>query len=135
MATPPFRIAAGQPVATKAKQAPMIACQQLQLLTFRQPYHMGFHDQRRDLLHTLATEFGRTAVLPPMEASAKLVLYLVVVDERVVDGKKTTVRQPLLIPEVEVLPWVFGYVLAKAGREAAERVSYRPEILTQVIEK
>lgn len=120
MTTPSFRIAAGQPVATKAKQSLMIGSQELEMFVYRQPYHLGHASQREALLHTLEAEFGRTAELPTLEASTRLVVYLVVVDD-----------EPILIPEVEVLPWVFGYVFAKAGREVAQRVSYRSEMLTE----
>lgn len=122
------RIATGQSVATKAKQALMVGGQELELFTFRQPYHLGYEDQRADLLETLRAEFGRTVELPPIELSSKLVSYLIVIEVKSGRGKRT--YEPVLIPEVEVLPWVFGYVLGRAGREAAERVGYRPDMLT-----
>lgn len=131
MTKPPFRIAARQAVATKAKQALMIGSGELGLFGYRQPYNLGYASQRAALLQTLSAEFGRGAELPDQPASEKqqvqgqefatLVVYLVVAD-----------GEPILIPEVEVLPWVFGYVFAKAGRDVAQRVSYRAEMLTTV---
>jgi hypothetical protein len=136
MTTPPVRIAVGQPVATQARQSLMIGSQELQAFTYRQPYHLGYADVREQLLHTLRSEFGRTADLPTQAAPEKvqqktgqqfatLVVYLVVVDDT--HGKR---NEPVLIPEDEVLPWVFGYVLGRSGPVAAQRVSYRPEMLT-----
>lgn len=116
---PPVRIAVDQPIATKAKQALMIGSQELRLFAYRQPYHLGHVDQREALLETLNTEFRRTTALPPKSVSGRLVVYLVVAD-----------GEPVLIPENDVLAWVLAYALAKGGRAAADRVSYRPDMLT-----
>lgn len=127
---PPVRIEPVQSIATKAKQALMIAGQELEALVYRQPYHLGHQEQRDDLLETLRSEFGRTATLPPIELSSRLVVYLVVAAGPPVKGTRKPVGEPILIPEVEVLPWVFAYVFGKLGRAAAERVGYRAEMLT-----
>jgi hypothetical protein len=117
--SPPVRIAVEQSIATKAKQALMIGSQELRLFAYRHPYHLGHVDQREVLLETLHGEFKRSAALPPKSVSSRLVVYLVVAE-----------GEPLLIPENDVLPWVFAYALAKGGRAAAARVSYRPDMLT-----
>lgn len=113
------RIAGDQPIAAMAKNALMIASQELRLVAYRQPYHLGHAEQRAALLHTLDVELDRVANLPPIQLCAKYVIYLVVAG-----------GEPVLIPEAEVLPWVSGYALAKGGRRAADRVSYRLEMLT-----
>lgn len=115
----PVRIGLDQPIATKAKQALMIGFQELRLFAYRQPFHLGYSEQRESLLHTLHTEFNRGVTLPAEDTSKKLVVYLVVFE-----------GEPLLLAEHEVLPWVFAIALAKGGRAMAERVSYRPEMLT-----
>lgn len=123
---PQPHIAADQPVAVMAKQVLMTVSER-RLITYRQVYHLGYTDQRQSLLHTLEKEFHRTADLPTPVMVGKnkdkfafnMVFYLVIAD-----------GEPILLPEEQVLPWVFGYVFGKAGREAAERISYRPDMLT-----
>lgn len=114
----PFRIAAGQSGGTVARQALMIAANELGVLGYRQPYQLGDSTQRTHLLHTLNTEFNTTIPLPPKDTRA--VFYLVVDLE---------LRKPILVPESDVVPFVFGYVLRAAGLAAAQRVSYRAEML------
>jgi hypothetical protein len=114
--TPPlFRIAANQSLPAKAKQALMIANQELGILIYREPVQIANADQRASVLHLVNTEFNCTIALPGRQRG---MFYLVVFD-----------GVPSLIPESDVLPVVWAYALAKGGIEMARRVSYRPEML------
>jgi|ERR1051325_9042270 hypothetical protein len=116
--TAPFRIATGQSFTATAKQALMIGAGELGLFAYREPYQLGDEDQRASLLHTLNTEFDTSIPLP--SKGTRSVYYLIVLLDE---------RQPVIIPESEVVAFVFGYVLGKAGIDAARRVSYRPDML------
>jgi len=111
----PFRIAAKQAPAAKAKQALMIAANELGVFTFYFPCQLADAEQRDSLRALLAEQFGAKI---PMPEETTGVFHLVVLDD-----------VPLLIPENDALAFTFGVVLARLGLDAARRVSYRPEML------
>jgi len=115
MTEPTFRIAERQAPAAKAKQALMIAANELRVFTFYSPYQLADPGQRESLRVQLAEQFGATIPMPQETAG---VFHLVVLD-----------GVPLLIPENDALAFTFGVVLARRGLDAARRVSYRPEML------
>jgi hypothetical protein len=110
-----FRIASKQAPAAKAKQALMIAANELGVFTFYSPYQLSDPDQRDALNVQLDEQFGAAIPMPKDTAG---VFHLVVLD-----------GVPLLIPENDALAFTFGVVLARLGLDAARRVSYRPEML------
>jgi hypothetical protein len=112
---PAFRIAAKQAPAAKAKQALMIAANELGVFTFYFPCQLGDAEQRESLRTLLAEQFD-SAIPMPEETTG--VFHLVVLD-----------GVPLLIPENDALAFTAGVVLARLGLDAARRVSYRPEML------
>lgn len=123
-----FRIAADQSGGTIAKQALMVASNELGVLTYRQPYQLADAAQRDCLLHTLNTEFDTTIPLPPIKydnvgkaRKARSAIFYLIVD--------LELKQPVLLPENDVVPFVLGLVLARCGIEAARRVTYRAEML------
>lgn len=112
----PVRFMLSQAPGTKARQSLMVLSRELELACYREPYHLGHQEPRDDLLFTLEHDYnGATVDLPPIEESAKLVVYLVVME-----------GVPHILPESHVLGIVWGYALGKGGMAAADRVSYLP---------
>jgi hypothetical protein len=137
---PPLRIDPNDTGAVRAKNALMIASQELRLFAYHQPYDLDDPEQRAELEHTLATEFNRTIEMPApgvpsartavrggRPAGAAGVFYLIVLRQR---GAGRTTGEPVLVPESDVLAFVFGFALAASGRGAAQRVHYRTGMLT-----
>ncbi len=111
-----FRIAAHQAMAAKAKQALMIADEELRLLLYRQPYQLANDMQRASLLNTLREEFD--AEIPLVTLDRKTTGFLVVYD-----------GTPIIVYEADALPFVLGIALATGGIDMARRVSYRVDML------
>jgi hypothetical protein len=109
-----------QATAVMTKQALMIASQELGLLTYRQPYHLGHASQRRDLIETVRSETGMTVVLPVQATTSRMTVYLIFVD-----------GHPMLMREDKVLAWLEGFVLGRAGHDAAARVSYESDMMQE----
>lgn len=117
-ATEPYaRILSEQSTGSKAKQALMVASQELGVFTYREGYQLSDPDQRDALEHTLRHEFNTSIALPEV-GDIYTVSYLVVIN-----------GAPVLVPEEDAVQFTLGAVLALAGVQAARRVSYRPGML------
>lgn len=112
--TEPFRIAAKQAPAAKAKQSAMIGSDELEVFTYYFPFQAADPKQRASVAAWLAQR-GDTIPMPDETTGVFFLLEL--------DGV------PIVLPENDALPFILGVVLAKRGLEAARRVTYRPEML------
>lgn len=110
-----FRIRTNQAAAARAKQALMIASNELGIFTYYWPHQLADPAQRDSLLHMLAEQFSATL---PLTDDPSGVFYLVVLDD-----------EPILVPEADALAFTLGVVLGRRGIEEARRVSYRAEML------
>lgn len=115
MTEPTFRIAAYQAPAAKAKQAAMIAANELGIFTYFWPVQLADAEQRDSLRRLLAEQYGSEIPMPADTTGVFLFIEL--------DGV------PALIPENDAPAFVLGVVLGKRGLDAARRVTYRPEML------
>lgn len=115
---PYTRMLPAQATGAKAKQAAMIAANELRLLTYREGYQLADPAQRASLEYTLREEFDTAIALPEVAPDGSAVSYLLVVN-----------GVPVLVPEDDMQPFIAGVVLALGGVGPARRVSYRPDML------
>lgn len=117
----PFRIMPGQATPAMAKQALMILANELRMVTYREPYNLGDPAHVASLLHTLKTELNQTIPLPDEPTG---IFYLIVCK-----------GQAALIAQQDVAAVAWGIAFALGGMPAAQRISWRPEQVTQRIKR
>lgn len=111
-----FRIMPGQAHAAVAKQALMIGDGELDLFTYREPYVINDAAQLASLVETLRTELGQAVAMPDTPAG---VFYLIIRN-----------GEAALIPQDDAPAVVWGIAFAVGGMQMAQRVSWRPEMVT-----
>lgn len=112
----PYRIMPGQAHAAVAKQALMIGDGELDLFTYREPYVINDPAQMASLVTTLSTELGQAVTMPDTPTG---VFYLII-----------RRGEAALIPQDDAPAVVWGIAFADGGMQMAQRVSWRPEMVT-----
>ena len=112
-----FRISAEQATPARVKQALMTASNHLGVLIYQQPYQLADPTQHQALVTTLKQDFHLFNDLPSL-ATTPTVVYLV-----------TVKGTPVVLHEEDALAFVLGVAVALGGRDGADQVTYRPEML------
>jgi hypothetical protein len=103
----------------KAKHACMVGSHELRLFTYMQPYDLRRRSQVDALRALYESEFKRPAPAGIDSPGDDPVRYLIILD-----------GEPILLPQNEAAPTIFGMAIAKLGWEAGIKVLHREDLLS-----